>query len=350
MTKSVNSYVFSDGGEELAGDMTDNPSVSHPSSLRPLIKILSGALVEANVDLGMALPQSVSEFSHWYLEAIKALELAVANQGQQQPIYNRDIQMLCRCVLSATNLSEAIRLTIEFSDMLHPRNGKQAVDISSESVVFSLDTLRKCPTPISSLVDITGLHAFYQLFQWLIGIELPLTKVRIGLGQRDDVLPFLRLFNAPVLAVRNNYSFEFPVEFLQLPVVRTNKELSGFIAHFPCEVFGSAGNDIMQQVEALITAAVQQMLPIPTLRQLTQTLGIPESTFRRRLHREGTSFRELRESCLQEMASRYLRRDDLSIEQISRQLGFSDGTSFRRAFKAWTSMSPSAWRNQNQDV
>ena len=160
-------------------------------------------------------------------------------------------------------------------------------------------------------------------------------------------MPFLRLFNAPVLSGDDHYSIEFPASYLKQPVVRVNRELPAFIETFPCDVFGSKDNSLIRQVEALIIAAIQQMSSIPTLEEMTHTLAVPESTLRRRLKHCGTSYREIREACLLEMAKRYLLRKDMSIDQISRQLGFSDDTSFRRAFKAWVAMSPSDWRKQH---
>lgn len=317
------------------------------SSLNPLIDILTAALQEADVSLDIPLPTTTSQFALWYLETVKTLELALAVGASRPPVENRDIQMLCRCVLSAKDLQEAIGLVIEFSEMLHPRNGRQQMHIDDGVVVFSLDTLREFENPISHLVDITGLFAFYQLFQWLIGVELPLLRVNIGPAQRDDVLPFLRLFNAPVLAGKKKYTIEFPQAYLNQAVVRVNRELPAFIATFPCEVFGSIDNSLIRQIEALITAAIQQISSIPTLREMTNTLGVPESTLRRRLKQAGTSYRTLRENCLLEMAKRYLQRNDMSIDQISRQLGFSDDTSFRRAFRTWVNMSPSDWRKMH---
>jgi AraC-like DNA-binding protein len=318
------------------------------SSLNPLVAILVSALEEAGVELAIPLPTTTAAFSVWYLEAIKALELAVSNQGNQQPLYNRDIQMLCRCVISAEDLAEAIQIAIDYSDIIHPRNGRQRLKQADGLAVFSMDTLRAVPTPVSHLVDIVGLFAFYQLFQWLIGSELELNRVVIGPAQRDDVLPFLRLFNAPVLTGKDRYTIEFPADYLQQPVVRSKNELPAFIATFPCEVFAHTDNELIKQVEVLMMAALQQMAPLPTLQELRKTLGLSESTFRRKLQSSGTSYRGLREQCLKAMAQRYLKRQSLSIEQISRQLNFSDDTAFRRAFKSWVGVSPSAWRQQNR--
>ncbi|WP_411572538.1 helix-turn-helix transcriptional regulator [Tropicimonas sp. TH_r6] len=61
----------------------------------------------------------------------------------------------------------------------------------------------------------------------------------------------------------------------------------------------------------------------------------------RRLKENGTSFREIRASVLEEHARRMLLEPDMSIDEVAQKLGYSEPNSFRRAFKSWTGASPS---------
>ena len=105
---------------------------------------------------------------------------------------------MCRCTLSARTLREAIELCGRYCAMLHPRAGRLSLERDCSLASVQLDSLRPETTTASSLADITGLFAFRQLFQWLVGADLRLRQVRIGPIERDDVLPFLLLFGAPV--------------------------------------------------------------------------------------------------------------------------------------------------------
>ena len=40
----------------------------------------------------------------------------------------------------------------------------------------------------------------------------------------------------------------------------------------------------------------------------------------------------------------YLSKPDLSIDEIALLMGFSEASSFHRAFKKWTGVTPGAWR------
>lgn len=58
----------------------------------------------------------------------------------------------------------------------------------------------------------------------------------------------------------------------------------------------------------------------------------------------GTSFQELLDETRRARAEEWLRFTDMKLEQVSRQLGFGDIRSFRRAFKRWTGRTPTEIR------
>jgi AraC-like DNA-binding protein len=71
---------------------------------------------------------------------------------------------------------------------------------------------------------------------------------------------------------------------------------------------------------------------------------------RRRLREEGTSFRILVRQVREQLARRYLREGSLTVDEVSRLLGYSEPAAFSRAFKSWTRRSPSAYRTERGDA
>jgi AraC-like DNA-binding protein len=67
-------------------------------------------------------------------------------------------------------------------------------------------------------------------------------------------------------------------------------------------------------------------------------------TLRRKLELEGTSFRELIDELRAQVAIRYFRDTDLTVEDVAFRLGFSDAAAFRHAFRRWTNRSPQGFR------
>jgi AraC-like DNA-binding protein len=74
----------------------------------------------------------------------------------------------------------------------------------------------------------------------------------------------------------------------------------------------------------------------------------------RKLHRklaaEDTSFRALLLEIRTELAKQYLNDTSLTLTEISFMLGFSEISSFSRAYKRWTGKSPSVARQSLEQV
>ena len=69
-------------------------------------------------------------------------------------------------------------------------------------------------------------------------------------------------------------------------------------------------------------------------------LGTTERSLRRKLAQEGTSYREIANHVRMSFALKFLRGRNPNIEAIAEALGFSDSTSFRRAFRRWHGRGP----------
>jgi len=325
---------------------TLNPR-SASATIGSLVELLRRELTLAGVASPHTEPRSIDEFTRWYLDAVQRLEAHCAAEDEHPGMARAEVELMCRCALSARTLEEAIALCVRFSEMLYPRAGRLELLVNNNIASFSMDSLRKNPTTASSLVDITGLFAFQQLFQWLPGVELQLLQVGIGPVVRENVLPFLHLFNTAVLTGGARYTLDFPADMLQLPVIRGSGEFNNFFSVFPCGVFEDTRRTLAEQVASLVSASLRLGHGAPTQDQLAASLGLPLSTFRLRLAKSGTSFRRLRASCQLARACQCLDRPDMSINAISAHLGFSDAGAFRRAFRQWTGTTPGGWREEH---
>lgn len=317
-----------------------------PGSIDALAELLQRELTTCGVALAVERPTSVGEFTHWYLQVVQLLEAHVADTSGRQSITRSEVELMCRCALSAGNLRQAMALCQQYCMALSPRAGRLKTVQAAGTVSFRLDSLRATTSSTSSLCDITGLFAFYQLFQWLVGADLRLQQVKIGPIDREDVLPFLQLFGAPVLAGGQEYALEFPAAVMELPVVRSAAEFAQFFEVFPCGVFRRPDNKLAEQVAMLLWASARQGGGLPRQEDVADSLGMSLSTFRRQLALEGSPFQQLRENCLRERAEALLGRSECSIADTATQLGYSDSAAFRRAFRQWHGCSPGVWRRR----
>jgi AraC-like DNA-binding protein len=81
--------------------------------------------------------------------------------------------------------------------------------------------------------------------------------------------------------------------------------------------------------------------------EVARSLGVSKRTLRRRLVAEGTSYVALVNEAQGLVAKRLLQAKQLSIQEAAFALGFADTRTFHRAFKRWTGMTPSAFREMS---
>ena len=85
-----------------------------------------------------------------------------------------------------------------------------------------------------------------------------------------------------------------------------------------------------------------------SLEHVAAHLGVPVRTLRRKLHDEDTSFRDLFDQLRAEVAIKYLRDTQMTIDDIAFALGFSETSNFRHAFRRWNHASPQEVRRSLQ--
>ncbi|RKU05186.1 AraC family transcriptional regulator [Burkholderia sp. Nafp2/4-1b] len=281
-----------------------------------------------------------------YRDAIERLEAQVARGNGHPPMRKQEVDLMCRCLLSCATLADAIRCAAEFCEMLTPRAGVLSLGVRDARATFRMDSLRRTRSPAACLVDLTGLFCYLQLFGWLIGQPLRPNEVWLGHPRRDDAMPLLGLFNAPVDVGRKTYGFAFDAARLDARVIRQPAELAAFLVDFPFRLIDAAPAVVSwtQQVRGFLDAALAREQALPSLAELAAWLGVSEATLRRRLAAEGSGYHALREQCLADVARRCLHESDWPVTRIAAHLGFGGEEAFRRACVRWTGVAPSRFR------
>jgi AraC-like DNA-binding protein len=86
----------------------------------------------------------------------------------------------------------------------------------------------------------------------------------------------------------------------------------------------------------------------PNIETIAEKLQMYPRALRRKLEAEGTSYRDLLGEVRMRLAIEYLRKTEMTNEEIATRLGYSDAANFRHAFSRWTGRSPSEFRGGAQ--
>lgn len=101
------------------------------------------------------------------------------------------------------------------------------------------------------------------------------------------------------------------------------------------------GAGVAGAVRELILSNISQAI---RFERVAKGLNMSGRSLRRRLQEEGTCFRHLVDTLRRQVAIKYIRDTDLSVEDIASSLGFCDASSFRHAFRRWTNATPHDYR------
>ena len=88
----------------------------------------------------------------------------------------------------------------------------------------------------------------------------------------------------------------------------------------------------------------------PSVGQAAAYLSLHPRTLNRRLHNEGTSFRQVLNEARFEAARQLLSCTRISLTEIAVALAYSDSSVFTHAFQRWAGTTPSDWRLRMQTI
>ena len=108
---------------------------------------------------------------------------------------------------------------------------------------------------------------------------------------------------------------------------------------------------IQMEIEEDLTSRICHLLlskpgEFPKLGVIASRLSMGTRTLRRRLKGLDTSYQKILDDVKKELAIEYLQSTNLSVQEISDLLGYSEVTNFRRAFVKWVELSPYQYRRQ----
>ena len=105
-----------------------------------------------------------------------------------------------------------------------------------------------------------------------------------------------------------------------------------------------ADTSIRGQIEAQILPNMHD--GAISMDKVASDIAMSRQTLYRRLKDEGVTFAEVHDDLRQRMAMEYLEGQKVTVNETAYLLGFSEASSFVRAFKRWTGLSPTAYLNQ----
>jgi AraC-like DNA-binding protein len=191
-----------------------------------------------------------------------------------------------------------------------------------------------------ALATMTGVLRALCGFDWAPDeVLLPRSKPR-------ETNPYDRFFQAPIRFDQEMAALVFPAELLNKtidgadPIVRRLAE--GRIRQLEAMQSSNLTDELRRYLRTQVTRQRCKAERVARMRL------VHRRTLSRRLRAEGTSFRQLSNDALYRVAKQLLADTSMSLTQISTALNFSEPAAFTHAFRRWSGMAPSIWRQANR--
>lgn len=163
----------------------------------------------------------------------------------------------------------------------------------------------------------------------------------------DNIADLVEIFGGDITFNSSRTAFEFKVGDLDLSLNKTDPHLLKVLTNQAEALMQEIGdlNSFVSMTRMLILEGLE--LGSANSSDIARRLAMSRSTFKRRLGKEGLSFRKLKDQIIQQVASEALINTEAEVGDVAAKLGYSELSAFDRAFKRLAGVSPSAFRREN---
>lgn len=177
------------------------------------------------------------------------------------------------------------------------------------------------------------------------GAELHPVSVSLRRSAPKDPSPWVRFFGCEIAFGASEDCFTLDHCTAEMPLPSGNQELAAtFDLILNEQLAALTKTDLRTRCKAML---LQQLTSgEPSEEVLAQQLNMSGRTLQRKLGELGLTYGQVLAETRYELAQRYLDDPKRSVTEITFLLGFSEHSAFTRAFKRWSGMAPTAYRNQ----
>ena len=255
----------------------------------------------------------------------------------------RDVGLVGYTMMHSANLGEALKRLVRFGRILdetYPPN----LQLVGERVEFCLEPLPEQRLSMHRLADF-DVAALLAILRELTDLEILPVEVHLPYRQPAQDLAAHRAFlGGRLLFDQALIRVILTRQSLELPVRTADEALGRYLDQLAEQVLETLvpGGSLAEKVERALWAQIRDGRP--QLENVAGALAMSPRTLQRRLREEETSFALLLDRFRHEMSLELLRDHELAIYEIAYLLGYSEPSTFYRAFRRWTHSSPLEYR------
>ncbi|HSC83592.1 MAG TPA: AraC family transcriptional regulator [Pseudomonas sp.] len=178
-----------------------------------------------------------------------------------------------------------------------------------------------------------------QMSRWITGNKVGPLALSLQHAPRGEEARYAELLGCSLQFAAEHNALVFAVADLQVPLIQANALMCAHLR-------GLADSLLERLGTQSLSVRVQQQLrtqPRWGKERIAEQFGLSGRHLNRKLAEEGSTYRLLREQVLYRMAEQQL-RESARLTDVAERLGFSDESSFAKAFRRWSGVTPGQFR------
>ena len=311
----------------------------------PLIFERCGVKTELLEDRNARTPHDAQNLFWQVLEEVSGDSNIGLHIAEKMPVYKG--QVLQYLFLSSPTFGDGLTRSLNYQRLLSDATlatfemveGEASIEISSSSV--KVKDLRHLSEAVAF-----GLLKF---FSYVTDGEFKLNRVHFAHSSSVDTSEHKRLYGCEIAFDQSDNRLFFDADILDIPSLHAEPELLQLHEKLASEhVAKLERQDVVARVNRIIGEILETGQV--NLEQVAAKLDIKPRTLRTRLAEANTNFNQLLADYRCNLAKRLLANTSESIDEIVYLTGFSEPSTFYRAFKRWTGITPIEYRNQKKQL
>lgn len=268
-------------------------------------------------------------------------ELLLAGNRHRSPYGT--FAMACHAIIHEPDLRAALLRSFQFYNRLLG-DMQLRLHVQGDQVTLMLHLSDDDSTDPLHATTETVLTLLHRVASWLIAQRIPLIEACFTYDTPAHVDEYRALFHCPLKFNQPRNAIIFNARLLSHPLMQDKRSLSMMLRHAPANLFfiASSKHYLTTQIRAMLGRDFSR--EFPDFRDIAQSLNMAPQTLRRHLREEGTSYQEIKDQLRRDAAIHYLQKPQISLGDIAHLMGFSEPSTFHRAFKKWTGLTPGEYR------
>jgi AraC-like DNA-binding protein len=255
---------------------------------------------------------------------------------------------MCQLAIHSENLEQMLKRGARFYSLFELVPAiRLEIHGSRARLVLQNDAL---PKDKDFFIQETLLVIWHRTACWMIDQRINLSTASFNYPAPDHQEEYKSIFYCPIEFNAQETYLEFNADMLKQPIRQDERTLSNFLQSSPADLLARPTKDesYSGKIRSLIGREIHGELP--SFADIAKQLFMTPQTLRRRLKSENTSYQELKDNIRRDIAIYYLSQPSLGINDIASKVGFTEPSTFHRAFKKWTGVTPLAYRQQHKNL